>query len=107
MKNVYVDIDNTICKTIGIDYPSSIPLPENIAKVNAMYDAGHTITLWTARGTKTGIDWYDLTYRQVTSWGVKFHELKMGKPAYDLFIDDLTLNAKLHWSDENVNFILK
>ena len=25
---------------------------------------------------------------QLNKWGAKFHELKMGKPAYDLFIDD-------------------
>jgi len=53
-----------------------------------------TIVYWTARGTKTGIDWYDATLKQFKEWGVKFHELKMGKPAYDLFVDDKNINAE-------------
>ena len=47
---IFIDIDNTICKTIGSDYENSIPIQENIEKVNKMYEAGHTITFWTARG---------------------------------------------------------
>ena len=47
-----------------------------------------------------------LTYVQLKKWGCNFHELKMGKPAYDLFIDDKNLNSILHWNEENVNKIL-
>ena len=31
---IYVDIDNTICKTEGNDYVNSKPIPENIEKIN-------------------------------------------------------------------------
>jgi hypothetical protein len=43
---------------------------------------------WTARGSRTQTDWYDLTKKQLIEWGVKFHELKVDKPYYDMFIDD-------------------
>ena len=63
---------------------------EAIELMNEMYDLGNTIIYWTARGTITGIDWYDLTKSQFKEWGVKYHDLRMGKPAYDLFICDKT-----------------
>jgi len=31
---------------------------------------------------------YELTLEQLKSWGVHFHELKLGKPSFDVFIDD-------------------
>ena len=47
----------------------------------------------TGRGSVTGIDWLDVTEKQLASWGVKYHELKMGKPHYDLFICDKAVNT--------------
>ena len=46
------------------------------------------IVLFTARGAATGIDWRDLTEKQVKAWGLKHHELRFGKPHADIFIDD-------------------
>ena len=43
-----------------------------------------------------------LTYNQLVKWKIKFHELRMGKPSYDLFIDDKNLNANYHWQIENI-----
>ena len=31
---------------------------------------------------------YNFTYDQLKSWGCKFHELQLGKPAADFYIDD-------------------
>ena len=39
--------------------------------------------------------------KTIKKWGVKFNELRMGKPAYDLFIDDKALNSIYHWNNEN------
>ena len=93
---IYVDIDETICyrEEKDLDYANSLPILPNIEKINGLYDQGHTIIYWTARGTKTGINWFNLTLKQFTDWGVKFHELRMNKPFYDLFIDDRVLNTK-------------
>lgn len=91
---IYVDIDDTICTTLGTNYQTAVPIKEAIDKVNLLYEAGNTIVYWTARGTVSGIDWMDLTEKQLLSWGAKYTELKMGKPAYDVFIDDKNINSK-------------
>ena len=93
--NVYVDIDNTICATTesGADkYILSRPLFDKIAYVNSLYETGNTITYWTARGASSGIDQTELTKRQLEGWGCKYHALVMGKPSYDLLIDDKTMH---------------
>lgn len=95
---IFVDIDHTICDTNGVEYDKSTPKTERIKKVNEWYDKGHTIVYWTARGTMTGINWFDVTYNQLKTWGCKFHELRMGKPAYDVFIDDKNWNSECDWS---------
>ena len=66
----------------------------NIDKINKLYDEGNTIVYWTARGSRTKINWYDLTKKQLDEWGVKYHELFVDKPYYDLFIDDKTLRIE-------------
>lgn len=90
--NIYVDIDETICTSnLSQDYANAVPLEKNIRKINLLYDLGHTITYWTARGSVTGIDWYDVTKSQLNEWGCKYHYLSVGeKPAYDLLICDKT-----------------
>jgi len=91
---IFIDIDETICKTSeDRDYNKSEPIKENIAKANKLYDDGHTIVYWTARGSLTGIDWRDVTEKQFEKWGVKYHDLKLDKPYYDLFIDDKNMNT--------------
>jgi hypothetical protein len=61
---------------------------DNIKRLNRLYDAGNTIVLFTARGTVTGINWSDITQKQMLTWGVKYHRLHFGKPAADYYIDD-------------------
>lgn len=96
---IYVDIDETICKTKGTDYVNAVPMPERIQTINNLYDIGNTIVYWTARGTVSGIDFKSITEVQLTKWGAKYHELKFGKPAYDLFIDDKNVSSKNFFKD--------
>jgi hypothetical protein len=92
---VYIDIDETIANTPDDrNYSMSTPIEENIAKANKFYDEGHTVVYWTARGSGTGIDWYDVTKDQLVQWGAKHHDLKLGKPMYDLFICDKAINSE-------------
>ena len=95
-----VDIDGTICTHDSPDtpYEEAKPIKERIDFFNKLFDAGHDITYWTARGTVTGIDWYDLTKKQLISWGAKHHDLILGKPAYDLYIDDKSINTR-RWEE--------
>jgi hypothetical protein len=91
---IYVDIDGTICNTVG-GYENSKPIPENIAKVNRLYDEGNIIVYWSARGQNTGKNWTELTSMQLTEWGCKFHDVIMRqKPAYDLLIDDKSIRIE-------------
>jgi|TARA_R110001592_G_scaffold292525_1_gene562010 histidinol phosphatase-like enzyme len=89
----FVDIDNTICESTNSDYNNSIPLKGNIKKINHLYDNGNRIIYWTARGSNSGIDWSDFTEKQLNEWNVKYHELKMNKPHYDVWIDDKAINS--------------
>ena len=92
---LYVDIDETICHYEGPrEYPLAVPIVRNIEQINLLFDEGHTIVYWTARGSRTGIDWTELTQRQLKEWGAKHTELKLGKPDYDLFICDKAINTR-------------
>jgi len=99
-KVVYIDIDGTICRAPIINgvpiYEDSEPIQEAIDNLNReYYDKGEIVVYWTARGTTTNRNWFKVTEKQLKSWGVKYHEIRMGKPFYDIFIDDKALNATL------------
>ena len=91
---IYVDIDETICtKSEDLNYANAKPIKKRIERINKLFDQGNTIIYWTARGTVTKVDWREVTEKQFKDWGVKYHDLKFGKPAYDLFIDDKNINS--------------
>jgi histidinol phosphatase-like enzyme len=93
----FVDIDETICFNkieIPMDYSKAQPNYKVISKINKLYNEGHRIVYWTARGTTTGKDWLAITTAQLDSWGVKRHEIRMGKPFYDVIIDDKSINPR-------------
>lgn len=95
-----VDIDGTICdKDICREdgnYECSVPKLDRIEKINQLYDQGHTIKYFTARGMGRHADnsqmatreFYELTRSQLDSWGCKYHKLILGKPSADYYIDD-------------------
>jgi uncharacterized HAD superfamily protein len=83
-----IDIDGTICTQTASSYPDAEPYADRISKVNALYDQGCEIVYWTARGMSSGTDWSELTKRQLDQWGCKYHHLWMGKPSYDVWVDD-------------------
>lgn len=96
-KTIRVDIDQTICWTPSIDgenmYSKSMPNRAKIAVINALFRAGHIIIYWTSRGSSSGLDWKEFTEKQLAEWGCLHHGLEMGKPSYDLFIDDKNLTS--------------
>jgi hydroxymethylpyrimidine pyrophosphatase-like HAD family hydrolase len=92
------DIDGTICTNTDGDYENALPYREVIEKINRLYSDGHSISLYTARGSTTHIDWYDFTKRQLKEWGVKYHELIMGKPYADLYIDDKGMQSEVFFT---------
>lgn len=83
------DLDNTLCITVDGDYENSTPIQDRIDKVNKLHSEGNRIIIDTARGSVTGIDWFDLTKDQLDKWGLSYDELRVGIKKYaDVYIDD-------------------
>jgi len=98
-----IDIDGTICKNgdcSSCQYEGSTPYLKRIEKINKLYDEGHIIKYFTARGMgrynddseKAKEKFYELTKMQLDIWGCKYHELILGKPSADYYIDDKGIN---------------
>ena len=83
-RTIYVDVDGTICtsrslkkinleefKDIQSDYENAKPHRERIDQINSLYEKGHNIIYWTARGSVSGIDLKEFTKNQfcITSFG--------------------------------------
>jgi len=112
IKMVYVfDIDGTICAKDKFDdnsYENSKPIKDRIEIINKLYDEGHTIIFQTARGmgrfnndVQKAIEmFYDFTANQLNSWGIKYHQLFLGKPAGGLYIDDKGIKDEDFFADE-------
>ena len=100
------DIDGTICTNTYGEYQKATPFVDRISSVNNLYNSGNIIKLFTARGSTTGKDWFQFTKNQLDSWEVLYHELILGKPEADFFIDDKACNDK-YWLWEENNFELK
>lgn len=91
-KTFVFDIDGVIATLQkDLDYALSGPNRKMIDIINQLYDYGNKIVLFTARGYVTGKDWSEVTKDQMKQWGVKYHELKFGKPNADYYIDDKML----------------
>ena len=82
-----------------------MPKKDRIERINKLYDEGHYIMYFTARAMgRSSMLPHDeakakaeevlkpLTLLQLDIWGCKYHELIMGKPHADLFIDDKAMN---------------
>ena len=102
-KIIYVDIDDTICHNPQLpsfedrhaDYEKAAPLSTRIKYINQLFDEGHEIHYWTARGSVSGIDYTELTKKQLLEWGAKYHELHVGgKPHFDMYICDKSWNSE-------------
>ncbi len=91
------DIDGTICTKVNDgNYVNAKPEVFRIKIVNRLYDEGNTIILYTARGMgrhnnnsqSANDEFYELTVKQLLLWGVKYHQLFLGKPAGDIYVDE-------------------
>ena len=100
------DIDNTICKTIENDYKNSLPKKKNIRLINNLREDGHYIKIFTSRymgrtnsnSAKAKKIGYKKTFNQLSSWGLNFDILIMGKPRFDVYVDDKNLGFKSNWA---------
>lgn len=89
------DVDDTITEFCKLrDYANFKADKEMVSAINALYDAGHHITLYTARGMKSvgpgriAVDILPGLLQNLANIGLKYHELLTHKPVYDWIIDD-------------------
>jgi hypothetical protein len=95
-KTLAFDLDGTLCTLSDGIYENAEPYVERIRKVNMLHQMGNKIVIFTARGISSNRDLRDLTLTQLESWGVYFDELIMGKPHFDLLVDDKAI-SDLHF----------
>lgn len=113
------DLDDVLCtrdlmyESLGAcKYNYCVPVDEMISIVNNLYAEGHYIKIYTARGMgqfngdviKVYNHLFELTKKSLEDWDVHYHELIMGKPHYDIFIDDKAINSV---EIKNVNDVFK
>lgn len=93
---IIIDMDGTICteeKTFSRSLAK--PMKDAVDIINTLYCEGHIIIIYTAR------TWSE--YEMTTDWlyrnGIKYHQLFMGKPIGDVWIDDRALQFTENWKD--------
>lgn len=104
-KIICFDIDGVICRTIKSNYIKSIPNKKAINMINILYESGYEIKIFTARYMGRNFDnfkkaqkmGYQKTFNQLKKWNLKFHKLILGKPTFDLFVDDKSLDFNKEW----------
>ena len=82
---IVIDLDGTILEEKAkLDKASAVPLLGAVEAVNKLYEMGHVIIIYSARADSD----LELTLEQLSKFGVKYHNLVLGKPTGDIFIDD-------------------
>jgi len=113
------DLDGVICSNTKyknsdlIDYKKSKSIPIAVKTINKLYDKGHTIIIYTARGMTRYNGNLSLirkklqkpTIESLKSWKLKYHKLIFGKIYYDLIIDDKSINYSSNWSKNLISKI--
>lgn len=100
------DLDETLCLTPNSrNYAEATPIHKMIDEVNKLYDLKNNISIFTARGSSSKKDYRELTESQLLKWGVKYHSLILGKPGYDLLIDDKAINTTEWRKSKNISIV--
>lgn len=97
-------MDGTICTEMRqFSRCLAEPKANAVETINELYDAGNTIIIYSAR---TWVE-YEMTVDWLKRYGVKYHQLIMGKPIGDVWIDDRAITAKDNWKEIREQLIAK
>jgi FkbM family methyltransferase len=105
------DLDNTLCITEkkedgNWDYLNAKPIQDRIDCVNKLFDDGNKVIIETARGCVSKRNWYEETYQQLISFGLRFNELRTGvKYNFDYSIDDKGYNSEDFFLNQNLKIL--
>jgi hypothetical protein len=94
------DLDNTICTTVKNFYSKSKPKKRVINLINNLNPKKYEVIIFTSRFMGRSNDnakkakslGYIFTKNQLSSWGLKYDKLLLGKPSYDKIFDDKSIN---------------
>lgn len=93
---IVIDMDGTICTEMRqFSRCLAEPKADAVEVINKLYDAGNTIIIYSAR---TWVE-YEMTVDWLKRHGVKYHQLFMGKPIGDVWIDDRAITVKDNWKE--------
>jgi len=103
---VCFDLDGVLCSQTAGDYENAVPNREAIAVVQELHRRGVRIIVHTSRFMgRAGNDpveahrqGYELTAQQLTGWEIPFDELILGKPRYDVVVDDRSIFFEPDWT---------
>lgn len=98
---IVMDLDGTLCtQPHQTEFGDAEPIPSRIAALNALRAQGHRVTIDTARGSRSGGDWRELTERQLAEWGVEYDELRVGiKRGAEVYVDDRGMSPEEFFRD--------
>ena len=104
------DLDGTLCTNTYGEYEKAIPNTKAIEKINRLFDEGHYIIIFTARymgkfngDIKKVYEYgYSKTKKQKDNWNLKYNDLILGKPEFDLVIDDKNFAYNEDWISNNL-----
>jgi len=111
-KIICFDLDDTICSTKKKNYLSAKPKKKVINLINALYK-NHIIKIYTSRYmgrnnenvSKAKKQGFQNTKKQLRKWNLNYHELIMGKPSFDILIDDKALGFNRNWTKKIIKKI--
>lgn len=91
---IIIDLDGTICteeKTFSRSLAK--PIAGAVESINSLYEKGNTIIIYSARSWME----YEVTSHWLNQNGVKYHQLILGKPIGDVWIDDRAIKFNNNW----------
>lgn len=88
-------MDGTICTEEKMfNRCNAIPQKKAVESINKLYEEGHIIIIYSSRSWPE----YEMTHRWLKNKGIKFHQLILGKPIGDVWIDDRAIRFN-NWND--------
>lgn len=92
---VIIDLDGVIAEEKPtFERPLAKPIAGAKKSVNSLFEEGHTIVLYSARSWSE----YLMTENWLKKNGIKYHQLIMGKPVGDVWIDDRAVKF-ISWNE--------
>ncbi len=89
-------MDGTICsEERQFSRCLATPKENAVETINKLYDDGNTIIIYSARTWAE----YEMTTEWLKKHNVKYHQLFMGKPVGDVWIDDRAITCNNNWKE--------